>query len=159
MAEPASYTIRPTSGAGALLSVVPVALFCSIGFALGGSDSGLLIGAAAFVLFRLVFVRRVLLRDHARGIRATAAGRFEEALGAFERSEAIWEARPFLDRHRALLLGSAVRYPFHFLSIFNQAYALGRLSRGEEALAMLERLDSLVPGSPLAKSLRDLLEA
>lgn len=159
MAEPQSYTIRPSSGAGALLSVVPVALFCSVGFALGGSDRGLLLGAGAFLLFRLLFVRRLLLKDHSQGIRATKAGRFEEALAAFERSEAIWTNRAFLDRHRALLLGSSVRYSFEFLSIFNQAYALGRLSRGEEALAMLDRLEALSPGSALARSLRDLLEA
>ncbi len=159
MAEPASYTIRPSSGAGALLSVVPVALFCTVGFALGGGERGLIVGAAIFVLFRLTLVRRIVLKDHALGVRLTRVGRFEEALAAFARSEATWQRRPFLDRHRALLLGSSVRYTFLCLSLFNQAYCLGRLGRGDDALAMLDRLEVLAPNSSLARSLRDLLEA
>ena len=137
MAEPASYTIRPSSGAGALLSVVPVALFCTVGFALGGGERGLIVGAAIFVLFRLTLVRRIVLKDHALGVRLTRVGRFEEALAAFARSEATWQRRPFLDRHRALLLGSSVRYTFLGLSLFNQAYCLGRLRRLGHLVAFL----------------------
>ncbi len=159
MAEPSSYTIRPASGAGALLSTAPVLLFCVLGFVLGGGEQGILWGAAAFLLFRLLFVRRVLLRDHARGVRLTARGEFEAALGCFVRSEAVWARRARLDRYRALLMGSSVRYPFLFLSIYNQAYVLGRLSRGPEAVAQLERLEAMSPGSALAGGLRDLLQA
>jgi hypothetical protein len=158
MGEPASYTVRPVSGAGALLSVVPVAAFCSAGFALGGGERGLLLGAAAFLGFRLFVVRRMVLRDHARGVRLTRDGAFEAALSMFARSEAVWAERPRLDRHRALLLGSSVRYPFHALAIFNQAYCLGRLGRRSEALSALDRMDALLPGSALSRSLRDLLD-
>jgi hypothetical protein len=157
--EPASYTIKPISGAGTFLTMIPVLLFCTVGFAVGGSERGIVYGAFGFLIFRLLIVRRVVLRDHASGVRLTRAGRFDDALAAFQRSEEVWRKRAFFDRHRALLLGSSVRYTFHFLSLYNQAYCLARLSRGDEARIKLDELDSISPDSALAQTLRDLMNA
>lgn len=158
MGEPASYTVRPVSGTGTLVSIVPVLLFCGIGLAAAG-ERGAIWGALGFLLFRLIVVRKGVLKDHARGVALTRKGDFEQALACFVQSEAVWNERPFLDRHRALILGSAVRYPFLFLSIFNQAYCLARLGRKPEAMERLAVLDGMDPDSQLVKGLRDLLEA
>lgn len=155
-----STVTRPMSLLGALLTFVPLGV--TIGaWTLTGLPlrHATMAGAATYLVYRWVVVRRVILAEHRRGILAMRAGRFEEGLEAFRASEAWFDRHRTLDRYRALLLGSASRHPFRILARYNQGYALSRLGRGEEAL---ERLDAVLEEAPdmnMARELRDVLLA
>lgn len=146
---------------GALLTLVPLALFVLAPWLAGASlyPSAVLFGSLSFLLYRLIVVRAILCRDHRRGVVLTRRGRFEEAVVAFEASERVWGQRPTLDRFRALLLGSATPYRFTVLARYNRAYALSRLGRGEESLAILQNLLAEDASMLPARELRDVLLA
>jgi hypothetical protein len=156
-----SSIVRPTRFWPAVLAMVPYAALVAALSATGMSfyPSALLFGTLLFLLYRLIVVRRVVCRDHRRGVVLLKRGRFEEGLAAFERSEAVWRARPVLDRYRALILGSATPYRFEILARYNQAYALSRLGRGNECLDRLASVLEDDPSMMQAKELRDVLLA
>ena len=155
-----SSTVRPASRLGSVLTLVPLTLVIAALWLAGlGSGGAVLVGSALYLLYRYVVVRRVLLRDHRRGVIELRAGRFEAGLEAFVRSEQVWAKRPRLDRYRALLLGSAAAHGFHLLARYNQAYALSRLGEGEEAIARLDEVLERAPDMLVARELRDVLLA
>lgn len=155
-----STITRPLSLAGSLLTLVPlslvVAAFWLAGLALRDAA---LAGAGTYLAYRWIVVRRVILAEHRRGILAVHAGRFEEGLAAFRASEAWFAEHRTLDRFRALLLGSGGPYPYRILARYNQAYALSRLGRGEDALALLDDVLREQPDMTMARELRDVLLA
>lgn len=158
MASQASV-VTPTRLTGIVLAFVPPALFTAIGVAAWGEELGLLFGMFAYVLHRLVLVRRVVCRDHRRGVVLMKQGKFEESVAAFRQSEAFWAKHPTLDRLRAPLLGSPTSHGFQVFAVYNQAYGLARLGRGSEALALVERVLAEHPDMLPARELRDVLAA
>lgn len=153
-------TLRPLSLVGSLLSLVPLALpIAALWIAGQRYEVSLLAGAGVFLAYRIFVVRLVFMRDHHAGIVAMQAGRFADGLTAFERSEATWKGRRSLDRFRAVLLGNASPYEVLTLARYNQAYALSRLGRGDEALSRLDALLADEPDMHLAAQLRDILVA
>lgn len=154
-------TVRPTRLSSVLLSLVPLAVCVAVPWALGLSlyPMATFIGVLAFLAYRLFVVRFGLCADHRRGIAHVRRGNFAAGLESFERSERVWQRRPFLDRYRAILLGSATAHRFHTLARYNQAYALSRLGRGEQALALLSRVLEDDPAMLPARELRDVLLA
>jgi hypothetical protein len=153
-------TLRPLSFAGALLSLVPLALpIAALWIAGQRYEVSLLGGAALFLAYRIFVVRLVFMRDHHAGIVAMKTGRFADGLAAFERSEAVWRGRRALDRFRAVILGNASPFEVVTLARYNQAYALTRLGRGEEALSRLDALLADEPDMHLATQLREILVA
>lgn len=145
---------------GALLSLVPLALPIAALYLAGQSrELSFLGGAGVFLAYRIFVVRLGLMRDHHAGIVAMKAGRFADGLAAFERSEAAWSGRRSLDRFRAVLLGNASPYEMLSLARYNQAYALTRLGRGDEALSRLDALLADEPEMHLAAQLREILVA
>lgn len=151
--------IKPTGTAGVLLALVPPALTTIAAIAIWGSDRGLPVGVLAYVFYRLVIVRRLVCRDHRAGVAFTRRGKFEEAIAAFRRSEDFWGKHPTLDRFRALVLGSPTSHTFYVFALYNQAYCLSRLGRGDEAQALVERVLSKHPDMVPARELRDVMAA
>lgn len=160
MSDSASI-VRPMTLTSTLLSLVPLSVALALPWLAGLSfyPSGMIVGTFGFLTFRVVVVRFGLCRDHRRGIMLMRGGRFEEGRAAFIESQRVWQARPTLDRHRALLLGSATPHTFAVLARYNQAYALSRLGRGEEALALLDAVLADDPSMMIARELRDVLLA
>lgn len=160
MSEAKASIIRPTGKVAMLVALVPMGVMmlgCAI--ALRSDDTGIIVGLAIFIFYRILVVRLFICRDHHIGVVASVQGRFEDALKAFERSEAFWARHETLDRFRALLLGSATSHPFQILAIYNQGYCLSRLKRGSEARAQLERVLAKAPDMGPARELRDVLDA
>ena len=156
-----STVARPIRWPNMFGTLVPLSLFVAVPWAAGLSlwPTALMAGAWGFVLFRIFVVRLGLCRDHRRGVISLRRGKFEEGIAAFERSEAKWTARPTLDRFRSVLLGSATPWRFRTLARYNRAYALSRLGRGEEALALLNEVLDEAPSMYMAAELRDVLLA
>ncbi len=152
--------VRPVSTWGLIGSLTLFALMALTGAILvRPTATGASLGALAFVVYRLLIVRGLICHAHRRGVRLTRAGRFEEAFAAFGRSR-IWFSRvPWLDRHRGILLGTAVAHSFEVLARYNQAYCLARIGRTQEAIRHLDALLADVPETGLAIELRGLLIA
>lgn len=147
--------LRPTSLAGTLLAMVPPAVCAVAGWlAWGGLLDGAILGVLAWFVLRFVLVRQLLTRHHQRGTRLAREGQWEAALQAYAASEALWAGHPLLDRWRAPLLGTAARWPYRVLALYNQALCLAELQRTDEALALLARVERLSPGLPPARELR-----
>lgn len=157
---PSTSTLRPTSLKGSLLSQIPLVLSMGLGAALTRQPAtGVILGGALFLAWRMVGVREVLCRDHRRGIRLARSGEPAEALIALQDSEAFWVRHPTLDRYRWFFLGSAGPYSFLTLARYNQAYCLTLLKRHRDALAVLEKVLSSSPGMIEARELRDELQS
>lgn len=154
-----SSIVKPVRWREALLSLCPFVVALALTRLAGLTHpTSTLVALGAYLAYRIA-VRFVLCRDHRRGVALARAGRFHEALAAFERSERVWARRRTLDRFRAVLLGSGTPWPFEILARYNQAYALSRLGRGEEALALLTAVLEEDPSMYLARELRDVLLA
>lgn len=158
MAAQASI-IKPVRLLGVLLSLVLPLGCVLIAERVLGPGVGPIVGLFVYIFYRLVIVRRIVCRDHRRGVVLTRQGKFVEAISAFRRSEEFWERHPTLDRYRALLLGSPTSHGFHLFALYNQAYCLCRLQNGTEARPLIDRVLAKAPDMLPARELRDILGA
>jgi len=126
---------------------------------LGEVFHGVMAGGIAFVVFRTGVVRGVLLADHRRGLRLAENDHHAKALEAFERSEAAWNRRQWLDRWRGPLLASAGRWGFADQARYNKALCLHSLDRGAEAQVVLQALLERCPNMGMARALAEHIEA
>lgn len=151
---------RPTSSVGSALSLLALGLWVVAAMLLTGRLTlGIMVGALAFLGWRMGVVRLGLNAAHRRGMALSRAGRDAEALAAFEQSERFWRAHPLLDGQRALLLGSASRYPFAIQALYNQCCSLVQLGRADEARRRLARLlDEQSQMGPAVRMLNSLSE-
>ena len=76
-------------------------------------------------------------------------------MDAFERSEAAWSGRAWLDRWRGLLLASAGRWGFADQARYNRALCLHQLGRSTEAATVLEQLLQQHPDMGMARALSE----
>ena len=120
---------------------------------------GVMLGGTAFVVFRAGVVRGWLLRDHRRGLLLAEQGDHDKALSAFQKSEAAWNARPWLDRWRGPLLASAGRWGFADQARYNQALCLHALGRSSEAQPILRSVLTDHPQMGPARALLEYIEA
>ena len=156
---PRASTVRPVSCLGAIVSLGALAIAAALASLLLGPGRGLIVGAVVFLAYRIIIVRRVLTREHTRGIALTRRGEFAAAIEHFRASERYFERVDWLDRWRWLLLGSATPYRFRDLARHNRAYCLARLGRGADALELLDTLLAESPSMLIAHELRELLRA
>ena len=157
---PRASTIRPTSGWGSLQTLALFAVFwTAAALVVGEWVLGVGVGSIAFLLYRVFIVRMIICRHHRRGVSLTRAGRFADAITAFERSEAYWSRWRRLDRARGIVLGSAVAWPFRLLARYNQGYCYSRLGQGDDAIRVLTALRQDEPDMRIAAELLEVLEA
>jgi hypothetical protein len=139
---------------------VPPAAFTLSGWLLwGGLLDGGAIGLLGWLFLRLGPIRMGLLADHREGVALGRDQQWEQALAAFQASEARWRTRPLLDRYRAPLLGATGPWPFVAQAGYNQVLMLLELGRTGEARARLERLLEEQPGMGPARDLRRAFDA
>ncbi len=121
--------------------------------------SGVLVGALSFFSYRTFVVRWWLLADHTAGLHHARQGHPAEALTAFRRSEQRWANRPWLDKHRAMVLGSASRFGFWDQATYNHALSLFQLDQPAAARQVLAPLLARTPEMGPARALWEHLEA
>lgn len=116
--------------------------------------------AAAFLLTYYpitMLLRNILQGDHRQGIKRLQENKLEEALVCFEKSEAFFTKHEWVDKYRFLTMLNSSAYSFREMSLQNQAYALIRLERKDEAAQRLEKLLAIAPWrEDAAKALEEL---
>lgn len=152
-------TLRPTHLKGFVQAVLLFAFMCTIGATVVGElIRGVMLASMFFLLYRFIFVREIVTRQHRVGVVRSKDERWDEALAAFQRSFRFWDSMRWLDDARGLLLASTGRYPFRVLALYNEAYVLLQLGRIEDARTTLEALDREAPDMVSARGLRLALD-
>jgi hypothetical protein len=106
-----------------------------------------------FLIWRRLFVKRLILGDERRAEIDFQSGRLSEALEAYARSEAFFARHRWLDRYRWILLGCATRFPHEAMALGNRAVCLIALDRQEEATRLLEPLPEDHPACEMVRQL------
>ena len=152
-------TLRPTHLKGLVQAVLLFMFMCGIGATVVGEViRGVMLASMFFLLYRFVFVREIVTRQHRLGVVRSKDERWDEALAAFQRSFRFWDSMRWLDDARGLLLASTSRYPFRVLALYNEAYVLLQLGRIDDARTTLVVLDREAPDMVSARGLRLALD-
>ncbi|MEL6345181.1 MAG: tetratricopeptide repeat protein [Myxococcota bacterium] len=152
-------TLRIGSTRGTLQTLGLMTAFCLMAIVLTGGRivDGAILGGGLFLIYRIGVVRMILCRHHRDGVGRSRDGDFPGALEAFRRSEADWQTRGWLDQRRGWLLGSASRWPFHALALYNQGFCLARMGQPAQAAAVLDDALHRYPDMRLARQLREAM--
>lgn len=129
------------------------------GLAIAPAPLGVGLGLGAFLAWRLGVVRRVVLRHHHAGMAALRAGEPARAAAAFARSAAYFEARPWLDAGRGLLLGSAARWSYAHAGRSNEATSRALCGDVDAARRLATAVLAADPSMRPARALLDQLGA
>jgi tetratricopeptide (TPR) repeat protein len=115
-------------------------------------------GVFAYLLF-CNLMRRLFVHDHALGMRAYRAGRFDEAIAHFDASHRYFSAHRRLDAWRSLLLGVASSNSYRIIALGNMAYCYGQLGNAAKAIELYEQVLRESPDHAVAKGSLNLLRA
>jgi len=137
-----------------VVGLIPLVLCVIVGRELAeGWPIGMLEGAAAFLVWRNLVVKRLILRDERQAVVEFQGRRFTDALQGFARSEAFFARHRWLDRYRWLLLGCATVFPHEATALVNRAMCLIALDRREEAVRLFEPLPKDHPACEMMRQL------
>ncbi|HEY3489053.1 MAG TPA: hypothetical protein VGK27_02895 [Candidatus Deferrimicrobiaceae bacterium] len=159
VAPPARLFVRRLSRPALLLHLALlgglIALTARVFPAYGLFDA-ILVGAAPYVCYSAV-VRPLLTRRHRAGIRLLRAGRFDDAVRAFEDSRDYFTRHPALDRYRFLILMSAGAASYRELAMGDIAYAHARAGHRAAAREACEQALAAFPGCAVARFVLETL--
>lgn len=123
-----------------------------------GLPEPVLMGAAAYLVLS-VALRTAIARDHRKGMALVKRARFAEAIPYFEAAYRRFVRRPWLDRHRFILLLSSSRMSYKEIALCNIAFCHGQLGDGAKAREYYERALQESPGSAIATTALRFLDA
>ena len=110
---------------------------------------GVIVGAGCYLVFYRL-MRRLLANDHRRGIALVRRQQFAEAIPCFEASYEFMSRHPWVDRSRALLVGSASALGYREMALCNVGFCYSQIGEGAKSLAAYERGYQPVPGFAVA---------
>lgn len=153
--------VRQVYWPGLIPQFLAIAVLCAASWLLlpmGVRGMAILVGGIAYLVFCRM-MRWWLVRDHAQGIQAYRAGRFQDAIAHFDASHRYFSAHRRLDAWRSLLFGVASQNSYRIIALGNMAYCYGQLGDGARAVELYERVLQEVPDHAVAKSSLNLLRA
>ncbi len=146
--------VRFRSTIAQVIGLIPLVLCVIVGRQLAGDwPIGMFAGAGAFVVWRNLVVKRLILRDERRADVEFQSRRFSEALQGFARSEVFFARHRWLDHYRWLLLGCATVFPHEAMAVVNRAMCLNALDRREEAARLFEAFPEDHPACEMMRQL------
>ena len=144
---------------GVLFQLALIALFAffiASVFSVRESASAIFFAALTHaVLYRIM--RKVFTAEHRHGISLFRAKKFSEAAPHFEASYQALGRRPWLDRFRWLLLGSAGAISYREMALCNAAFCYSQSGDGTRATALYEQTLQEFPGSSLATAALNMI--
>jgi hypothetical protein len=135
-----------------------MAAFVAVAAVVSGryDNPALFSGVGAYLVLSVV-LRYTVTREHRNGVRLMRAGRFEDAVPAFQRSVAFFERHPRIDRLRAFTALSASSMTYREMAMCNIAFALAQLRRGEAAKNAYERVLAEYPDNGMARAALNII--
>ena len=149
--------VRSTSWLGVVVGVMPLLALMAVGAPLAPDLFPLLAGAIWLVL--ILIMRHWLTGAHRRAIRLVKAGNFRAAIPAFQDAYDQMCRRPWADRFRWLLLGTASRWTYREIALCNSAFCHGQIGDGEKMRELYRRALVEFPDSVLASMALRMLNA
>jgi tetratricopeptide (TPR) repeat protein len=153
--------IRPVAWLGVLLQLASIAALTWVLVRFLGVREptvAFFVSAVAHAVYSRI-MRAMLIADHRRGVKLIRAGRYAEATPYFEASYNALVRRPWIDRYRWLLLGSASAMPYREMALCNAAFCYGQTGDGQRAIELYERALQEFPDSGLASASLKMLRS
>lgn len=107
-------------------------------------------GIGAYLVYSTA-VRNLVPWHHRRGVARLRAGRWTQAIDAFEKSMLFFRRLAWLDRWRGLLLCTPSLYGFREMALLNIAYCHQQLGQAEQARHWCRQCLQLNPANELAR--------
>jgi tetratricopeptide (TPR) repeat protein len=153
--------VRPVSWTGVIVQLAVIAIFSAVIallFRIRDYPLAIFFGAVTqSVLSRVA--RATFASDHRSGITLFRASKFSEAAPHFEASYAAFSRRPWLDRFRWLILGSASSMSYREMALCNAAFCYGQIGDGARATTLYEQALREFPDSGLAAASLNMLRS
>src|SRR5688572_8625422 len=115
--------------------------------------------AIATYLGLVYFLRFFLAKYHRYGMMFIKRNEFEHAIPYFEKSYEYFQAKPWLDRFRAIFLLSSSRISYREMALVNIAYCYSQLGDTAQAKQYYERALKEFPDSAIAKAGLNILNS
>ena len=153
--------IRPVAWLGVLFQLALIALFAFLiaqVFSVREPAAAFFFSALTHaVLYRIM--RAVFTAEHRRGISLFRAKKFSEAAPHFEASYQALVRRPWLDRFRWLLLGSAGAMSYREMALCNAAFCYSQSGDGTRATALYKQTLQEFPESSIATAALNMIRS
>lgn len=120
-------------------------------FSLLNAGSPLLYGALVYIILALA-LRRLVPRDHRRGIKLVKQEKFAEAISSFEKSVEFFRRNSWVDKFRYLTILSSSQMSFREMGLCNIAFCYHKIGEGAKAIEFYRRALDTYPESGLAKA-------
>ena len=113
------------------------------------------------IVYLCLFIglRKMIPRNHRRGVAFLRVKEFEKAAQEFEASYRFFERHPWLDRFRYLTLLSASRISYREMALLNSAYCYGLIGDGRKMKEYYEKALQRFPDSDIAKLSLQMIES
>jgi tetratricopeptide (TPR) repeat protein len=149
--------VRPISILGVVVSVIPLLLILVLNEWL--LPNWFPISGALLWMFAVLLMRRIFTGDHRKGIRLVKSGRFGDAIPLFTEAYSATKRRPWIDRYRWLLLGSASQWSYREMALCNLAFCYGQIGDGEKMKALYRQALTEFPDCILATAALRMVES
>lgn len=121
-------------------------------------DKAVINGAITYLIISFS-LRRIVARDHRKGMQLVKTQNFETAIPFFEKSYDFFSRNDWIDKYRYLTLLSSSRISYKEMALNNIAFCFGQLGNGQKAKEYYERTLSEFPDSGLATAGLNMLNS
>lgn len=150
--------VRPVSWLNAAINVSVLALFVLAGWAVWRSETGVVVGALAYVVLSQT-LRRTLCRHHRKAIGHVKRKEFEQAIPDFERSLAFFRQNEWIDRFRGVTLLSAAGMSYQEMALVSLGFCHSQIGDGASAWRYYEMCIAEFPDNGMAEAALRLMDA
>lgn len=144
----------PTVRQIAWISIVPqllvMGIIMLIWYQYNKSDF-LLYGAVTYLVISQL-LRRIVAKDHRKGMSKVKLEKFEDAIPHFEKSYEFFKTNDWVDKYRFLTLLSSGRMTYKEMALNNIAFCYGQIGDGKLSKEYYERTLDEFPNSGMAKA-------
>jgi len=140
---------RPISWISLIPQLIIMGLIMMIWYQFEKSNF-ILFGAMTYLIISQV-LKRVIPKEHRKGIVKLNQEQFENAIPYFERSYTFFQKNEWVDKYRYVTLLSSAKISFREMALMNIAFCYGQIGKGKLAKEYYERTLKEFPNSSMAK--------
>ena len=104
-------------------------------------------------------LRRIIAKEHKKGIAKVKREHFEEAISDFKNSYEFFNTYEWIDKYRYFILLSSTKMSYKEMALNNIAFCYGQIGNGELAKEYYEKTLDEFPESGIAKAALKLINS